>query len=45
MPLLAVTKRLGHDPAITLRTYGQVCGDTLASVGNILLGRSRANDG
>lgn len=32
----------GHDPAITLRVYGHVYDDALASVGDAQLGRSRA---
>lgn len=42
MPVLAVAKWLGHDPAITARVYGHVYDDALASVGDALLGRSRA---
>lgn len=42
VPVLAVAKWLGHDPAITLRVYGHVYDDDLASVGEALLGRSRA---
>ena len=38
----AAAKWLGHDPAITLRVYGHVYDDALASAGNALLGRSRA---
>ncbi|MDX1881864.1 tyrosine recombinase XerC [Mycolicibacterium sp. 120270] len=47
LPVLAVAKWLGHDPAITLRVYGHVYDDALASAGDALLGRSRggANGG
>ena len=38
----ATAKWLGHDPAITLRVYGHVYDDALASAGDALLGRSRA---
>lgn len=41
LPVLAVAKWLGHDPAITLRVYGHVYDDALASAGDALLGRSR----
>ncbi|MGE0215892.1 site-specific integrase [Mycolicibacterium sp.] len=41
LPVLAVAKWLGHDPAITLRVYGHVFDDALASAGDTLLGRSR----
>lgn len=37
----ATAKWLGHDPAITLRVYGHVYDDALASAGDALLGRSR----
>jgi hypothetical protein len=37
----ATAKRLGHDPAVTLRVYGHVFDDALASAGDVLLGRSR----
>jgi integrase len=37
----ATAKWLGHDPAITLRVYGHVYDDALASAGDA--GRSRAN--
>ncbi|MDT5150181.1 MAG: hypothetical protein QOI01_1914 [Mycobacterium sp.] len=33
----AVAKWLGHDPAMTLRIYGHVYDDALASAGNVLL--------
>ncbi|QLL05594.1 site-specific integrase [Mycobacterium vicinigordonae] len=39
----ATAKWLGHDPAITLRVYGHVYDDALASAGDALLGRSRGN--
>ncbi|ORB40940.1 tyrosine-type recombinase/integrase [Mycobacterium persicum] len=39
----ATAKWLGHDPAITLRVYGHVYDDALASAGDALLGRSRAS--
>jgi integrase len=38
----ATAKWLGHNPAITLRVYGHVYDDALASAGHALLGRSRA---
>jgi integrase len=38
----ATAKWLGHDPAITLRVYGHVYDDALASAGDALLCRSRA---
>ncbi|SIJ61492.1 phage integrase family protein [Mycobacteroides abscessus subsp. bolletii] len=41
----ATAKWLGHDPAITLRVYGHVYDDALASAGDALLGRSRASGG
>lgn len=41
----ATAKWLGHDPAITLRVYGHVYDDALASAGDALLGRSRAQTG
>jgi integrase len=41
----AAAKWLGHDPAITLRVYGHVYDDALATAGDALLGRSRATDG
>jgi integrase len=34
----AAAKWLGHDPAMTLRIYGHVYDDALASAGNVLLG-------
>ncbi|BAX97122.1 integrase [Mycobacteroides stephanolepidis] len=37
----ATAKWLGHDPAMTLRVYGHVYDDALASAGDALLGRSR----
>jgi integrase len=40
----ATAKWLGHDPAITLRVYGHVYDDALASAGDALLGRSRASN-
>ncbi len=40
----ATAKWLGHDPAITLRVYGHVYDDALASAGEALLGRSRLGD-
>lgn len=43
LPVLAVAKWLGHDPAITLRVYGHAYDDALASAGEALLGRSRAS--
>jgi integrase len=39
----ATAKSLGHDPGITLRVYGHAYDDALASEGDALLGRSRAN--
>jgi integrase len=40
----AAAKWLGHDPAMTLRVYGHVYEDALASAGDVLLGgMSRAN--
>jgi integrase len=39
----ATAKWLGHDPAITLRVYGHVYDDALASAGDALLARSRTN--
>jgi integrase len=36
--VLAAAKWLGHDPAMTLRVYGHVYDDALASAGNVLLG-------
>jgi integrase len=39
----ATAKWLGHDPAMTLRVYGHVYDDALASAGDSLLGRSRAS--
>ncbi|OBF56714.1 integrase [Mycobacterium sp. 852002-53434_SCH5985345] len=39
----ATAKWLGHDPAITLRVYGHVYDDALASAGDALLGRSRSS--
>ena len=39
----ATAKWLGHDPAITLWVYGHVFNYALASAGDALLGRSRAN--
>jgi site-specific recombinase XerD len=41
----ATAKWLGHDPAVTLRVYGHVYDDALASAGDALLGRSRAIGG
>lgn len=41
----ATAKWLGHDPAITLRVYGHVYDDALASAGDALLGRSRTSKG
>ncbi|BDB41975.1 hypothetical protein Mkiyose1088_41430 [Mycobacterium kiyosense] len=41
----ATAKWLGHDPAMTLRVYGHVYDDALASAGDALLGRSRAGSG
>lgn len=38
----ATAKWLGHDPAITLRVYGHVYDDTLASAGDSLMDRTRA---
>jgi DeoR/GlpR family transcriptional regulator of sugar metabolism len=34
----ATAKWLGHDPAMTLRVYGHVYEDALASAGDVLLG-------
>lgn len=45
MSVSAVAKSLGHDPAITLRVYGHVYDDALASVGDALLRRSPAKAG
>ena len=39
----ATAKWLGHDPAMALRVYGHVYDDALASAGDALLGRSRAD--
>jgi integrase len=40
----AAAKWLGHDPAMTLRVYGHVYDEALASAGDVLLGgTSRAN--
>ena len=39
----ATAKWLGHDPAMTLRIYGHVYDDALASAGDMLLGPARAN--
>ena len=39
----ATAKWLGHDPAMTLRVYGHVYDDALASAGDMLLGPARAN--
>ena len=40
----ATAKWLGHDPAMTLRVYGHVYEDALASAGDVLLaGMSPAN--
>lgn len=36
----ATAKWLGHDTAVTLRVYGHVYDDALASAGDALLGRS-----
>jgi integrase len=41
----ATAKWLGHDPAMTLRLYGHVYDDALASAGDALFGRSRAKRG
>ena len=41
--VLTVAKWLGHDPPMTLRVYGHVYDDTLASAGDALLGGSRAS--
>jgi len=41
----ATAKWLGHDPAMTLRVYGHVYDDALASAGDVLLGgMPRANE-
>ena len=37
----ATARWLGHDPAITLRVYGHVYDEALASAGDALLARSR----
>jgi ABC-type molybdate transport system ATPase subunit len=34
----AAAKWLGHDPAMTLRVYGHVYDDALASAGDVLFG-------
>jgi len=34
----ATAKWLGHDPAMTLRVYGHVYDDALASAGDVLFG-------
>ncbi len=34
----ATAKWLGHDPALTLRVYGHVYEDALASAGDVLFG-------
>ena len=40
----AAAKWLGHDPTMTLRVYGHVYDDALASAADVLLGgMSRAN--
>ena len=36
--IAATAKWLGHDPAMTLRVYGHVYDDALASAGEMLLG-------
>ena len=41
----AAAKWLGHDPALTLRVYGHVYDDALASAGDVLLGRTSPADG
>jgi integrase len=41
----AAAKWLGHDPALTLRVYGHVYEDALASAGDVLLGGISPADG
>jgi integrase len=42
----AAAKWLGHDPAMTLRVYGHVYEDALASAGDVLFGgKARAANG
>jgi integrase len=41
----AAAKWLGHDPAMTLRVYGHVYDDALASAGNVLLGGAPITSG
>jgi integrase len=41
----AAAKWLGHDPAMTLRVYGHVYDDALASAGDVLLGGVSRADG
>ena len=41
----ATAKWLGHDPALTLRVYGHVYEDALASAGDVLLGGISPADG
>jgi integrase len=41
----ATAKWLGHDPAMTLRVYGHVYDDALASAGDVLLGGISPADG
>jgi integrase len=41
----ATAKWLGHDPAMTLRVYGHVYEETLASAGDVLFGGASRADG
>ncbi|WP_407689788.1 tyrosine-type recombinase/integrase [Mycobacterium sp. HUMS_1102779] len=41
----ATAKWLGHDPAMTLRVYGHVYDDALASAGDVLFGRASTATG
>jgi hypothetical protein len=41
----ATAKWLGHDPAMTLRVYGHVYGDALASAGDVLFSPISPADG
>ena len=41
----ATAKWLGHDPAMTLRVYGHVYDDALASAGDVLFGGMSSPNG
>jgi integrase len=43
-PVTAAAKWLGHDPAMTLRVYGHVYEDTLASAGGVLFCEASSAD-